>query len=271
MDGQRAERRSPQQRAVTTDEAIERRSCSSSPSAGTRSAARCASRGWIPDADGATVAVGLARGADQIGPDENGQWAPFPRALRRSVRRLARPPPRRRRRRTAPRHGDRPHPRHRAGRRFHGARRVPRRRRHRDPDRQRDRPAPLLRRGPPDRRGRREGRADPARSTHPDRPAPHLTGCSSTATGTAGRPVHTAPAGCTPTTAATGATAARRISTTSSCSAPATTGCSTSTAGRSAVILDATRIDRVPAPGRNRHHALSTTAARRVRCANDSW
>ena len=34
--------------------------------------------GRIPDADGATVAATLARRADQAGPDEHGQWEPFP-------------------------------------------------------------------------------------------------------------------------------------------------------------------------------------------------
>ncbi len=34
--------------------------------------------GRIPDADGANVAMALARGADAVGPDEHGQWDPFP-------------------------------------------------------------------------------------------------------------------------------------------------------------------------------------------------
>lgn len=34
--------------------------------------------GHIPDADGANVAMALSRGADQVGPDENGEWEPFP-------------------------------------------------------------------------------------------------------------------------------------------------------------------------------------------------
>jgi Domain of unknown function (DUF222)/HNH endonuclease len=34
--------------------------------------------GWIPGEAGANVALALARGADQAGPDEEGHWEPFP-------------------------------------------------------------------------------------------------------------------------------------------------------------------------------------------------
>ncbi len=34
--------------------------------------------GWVPDADGAGVVAAFERGADQAGPDEHGQWEPYP-------------------------------------------------------------------------------------------------------------------------------------------------------------------------------------------------
>jgi hypothetical protein len=34
--------------------------------------------GWIPGEAGGNVALALARGADQAGPDEEGHWEPFP-------------------------------------------------------------------------------------------------------------------------------------------------------------------------------------------------
>jgi hypothetical protein len=66
------------QRAVTTEEAIEREKLLELSFRWDEKRGALRVTGWIPDADGATVAVGLARGADQIGPDETGQWAPFP-------------------------------------------------------------------------------------------------------------------------------------------------------------------------------------------------
>jgi hypothetical protein len=34
--------------------------------------------GWAPDAEGAAIVAALERGADKIGPDEHGQWEPYP-------------------------------------------------------------------------------------------------------------------------------------------------------------------------------------------------
>ena len=166
-------------------------------------------RGRIPDADGALVAAALDAAADRYGPVEGGAWDPYPRAVRgrRCVER-AEPGPRRRVR-GVPRHDRRaraPRPR---PRRLDRARRAPRCRR------RRGRRSPTRRPGSSScdskvqsaRRGRQVP-ADQLRSPDPDRPGPHCSGCSRSATCTAGRPAAPAPVACTPTTSCTGSTAA---------------------------------------------------------------
>ncbi|MGZ6996082.1 MAG: DUF222 domain-containing protein [Acidimicrobiia bacterium] len=65
-------------RAVTTDEAIARHESRSLSFRWNEQRGALRVWGWIPDADGAGVAVALTRGADAAGPDEHGQWEPFP-------------------------------------------------------------------------------------------------------------------------------------------------------------------------------------------------
>ncbi|MGZ4753952.1 MAG: DUF222 domain-containing protein [Acidimicrobiia bacterium] len=66
------------QRLVTADEAIEREQRRELNYRWDEHHGELRLWGRIPDAAGATVALALARGADQAGPDEHGQWAPFP-------------------------------------------------------------------------------------------------------------------------------------------------------------------------------------------------
>ncbi|MGZ6974792.1 MAG: hypothetical protein ACXVKQ_12690, partial [Acidimicrobiia bacterium] len=65
-------------RAVTTDEANARHENRSLSFRWNEQRGALRVWGWIPDADGAGVAVALTRGADAAGPDEHGQWEPFP-------------------------------------------------------------------------------------------------------------------------------------------------------------------------------------------------
>ena len=66
------------QRTVTTDEAIARDERRELTYRWDEQRGELRFRGRIPDADGAAVAAALARGADAAGPDEHGQWEPFP-------------------------------------------------------------------------------------------------------------------------------------------------------------------------------------------------
>jgi hypothetical protein len=66
------------QRAVTTDEAVARQDRRELSYRWDETRGELRLWGRIPDADGALVAVALARGADRAGPDEHGQWEPFP-------------------------------------------------------------------------------------------------------------------------------------------------------------------------------------------------
>lgn len=66
------------QRTVTTREAVQRDSRRSLKFKWDEERGRLRFWGEVPDADGAGVVAALTRGADAAGPDEHGQWEPFP-------------------------------------------------------------------------------------------------------------------------------------------------------------------------------------------------
>jgi hypothetical protein len=66
------------QRLVTADEAVARQQRQELSYRWDEKRGELRFWGRVSDADGAQVAVALATRADQLGPDENGQWASFP-------------------------------------------------------------------------------------------------------------------------------------------------------------------------------------------------
>ena len=158
---------------------------------------------------------------------------PPPRAMRRRARR--RPQPRARRRiRGVTRHDRRARTRHRAARGLDRARRAPRRRRRRHHDRQRHRTQARLRLQGASPRRRRQVRADQPRAPHPHRPRPPLPAPQGTRPALPGPRLHPHPRPARPPPRPLDRRRPHRPRQPRSCSAAATTPCSTNTAGPSA-------------------------------------